>query len=66
MYTKAFKALMVRKMADPGGASPHKIAKEIGVSRSTLYRWSTEIDIVDVAEQPDRRHSPPQCKGCPP
>jgi transposase-like protein len=53
MYSKAFKALMVRKMADPDGASPRKIAKEIGVSSSTLYRWANQIDIVDVVDQPE-------------
>ena len=53
MYTKAFKALMVRKMADPNGPSPMSITKEIGVSRSTLYRWVSETDTVDVAELPD-------------
>ena len=50
MYTKSFKALMVRKMADPNGPSPIAIAKDIGVSQSTLYRWASETDTVDVAE----------------
>ena len=53
MYTKAFKALMVRKMADPDGPSPMAIAKDIGVSQSTLYRWASETDTVDVADLPD-------------
>jgi len=53
MYTKAFKALMVRKMADPNGPSPMSIAKEIGVSRSTLYRWVSETDTVDIAGLPE-------------
>ena len=53
MYSKAFRALMVKKMADPDGPSPMSIAKEIGVSRSTLYRWASEIDIVDVVDQPE-------------
>ena len=48
MYAKAFKVLMVRKMADPDGTTPRKIAKKIGVSSSTLYRWANRIDIVDV------------------
>ena len=53
MYTKSFKALMVRKMADPSGPSPIAIAKDIGVSQSTLYRWASETDTVDVAELPE-------------
>ena len=52
MYTKAFKALGVRKMADPDGPSPMAIAKDIGVSQSTLYRWASETDTVDVTDLP--------------
>lgn len=44
---------MVRKVADPKGASTTSIAQEAGVSRSTLYRWMSETDTVDVADQPD-------------
>jgi transposase len=39
MYSKAFKALMVRKMTDPTGPGATALAEEIGVSISTLYRW---------------------------
>ena len=53
MYTKAFKALMVKKMADPSGPGPQGIADEVGVSRSTLYRWASQIDTVDVVDQPE-------------
>jgi transposase-like protein len=53
MYSKAFRALMVKKMADPDGPSPMSIARDIGVSRSTLYRWASEIDTVDVVDQPE-------------
>jgi transposase-like protein len=53
MYTKSFKALMVRKMADPNGPGATSIAKEIGVSQSTLYRWASGTDTVDVAELPE-------------
>ena len=53
MYSKAFRALMVRKMADPSGPSPMSMAREIGVSRSTLYRWASETDSVDVVDQPE-------------
>jgi len=65
MYSKAFRALMVKKMADPDGPSQMSIAKEIGVSRSTLYRWASEIDTVDVVNQPGHLHLPIQCRGFP-
>ena len=42
---------MVRKVADPKGASTTAIAQEAGVSRSTLYRWMSETDTVDVADR---------------
>ena len=62
MYTKAFKALMVKKMADPSGPGPKGIADEVGVSRSTLYRWASQIDTVDVVDQPE----PIECHREPP
>ena len=53
MYSKAFKALMIRKLADPNGPSREALAKEIGISCSSLYRWVKQADTVDVAGQPD-------------
>ena len=53
MYSKAFKTLMVRKMTDPNGPGATSIANEIGVSQSTLYRWASETDTVDIAELPE-------------
>ena len=53
MYTRSFRALMIRKAAEPNGANKTSIAQEAGVSRSTLYRWMSETDTVDVADQPD-------------
>jgi hypothetical protein len=44
MYSKAFRALMIQKMTDPEGPSPVSLAEEIGVSRSSLYRWVSEAD----------------------
>ena len=49
MYSKAFRALMVQKMTDPVGPSPVSLANDIGVSRSTLYRWASEVDPLDLA-----------------
>lgn len=49
MYSKAFKALMVQKMTDPVRPSPVSLANDIGVSRSTLYRWASEADPLDLS-----------------
>lgn len=48
-YSPAFRALMIQKMTDPDGPSPVSLADEIGVSRSSLYRWVSEADTVDIA-----------------
>jgi len=53
MYSKAFRALMIRKMADPNGPGIEALAKEIGISCSSLYRWAKQADTVDVAGQPE-------------
>jgi transposase len=44
MYSKAFRTLMVQKMCDPHRTDAQSLADEIGVSRSTLYRWVSEAD----------------------
>jgi hypothetical protein len=54
-YSPAFRALMVQKMTDPDGPSPVSLADDLGVSRSSLYRWVSEavtLDIPDPAEPP--------------
>ncbi len=48
MYSKAFRALMIQKMTDPDGPSPVSLAEDIGVSRSSLYRWVSEADTLDI------------------
>jgi transposase-like protein len=53
VYSKAFKALMVRKMIDPSGPGATALAEVIGVSISTFYRWVSETGTVDVANVPD-------------
>ena len=40
-------------MTDPNGPGATALAEEIGVSISTLYRWVSETDTVDVANVPD-------------
>lgn len=47
-YSPAFRALMIQKMTDPDGPSPITLADEIGVSRSSLYRWVSEADTLDI------------------
>ena len=40
---------MIQKMTDPEGPSPVSLADEIGVSLSSLYRWVSEVDTLDLA-----------------
>ena len=40
---------MVRKMTDPSGPGATALSEEIGISISTLYRWVSETDTVDIA-----------------
>jgi transposase len=39
MYSKAFRTLMVQKMTSPDRPDVESLAAEVGVPRSTLYRW---------------------------
>jgi len=48
MYSPAFRTLMIQKMSDPQRPSPQALAKEIGVSRSTLYRWVSEAGNLEL------------------
>ena len=47
-YSPAFRTLMIQKMTDPDGPSPISLAEDIGVSRSTLYRWVSEADTLEI------------------
>jgi transposase len=49
MYSKAFRALMIQKMTDPERPAAQSLADEIGVSRSSLYRWVSEADTLEIA-----------------
>ncbi len=44
MYSKAFRTLMVQKMTSPDRPDVESLAAEVGVPRSTLYRWVSNID----------------------
>jgi transposase-like protein len=44
---------MIQKMTDPDGPRPVSLAEDIGVSRSTLYRWVSEADMLDIAVPAD-------------
>ena len=48
MYSKAFRALMIQKMTDPERPAAQSLAEDIGVSRSTLYRWVSEADTLEI------------------
>jgi transposase-like protein len=46
-YTQAFKEQMVRRIIGPPRVSPYVLAKETGVSDSTLYKWTAKLrDVV--------------------
>lgn len=47
-YSPAFRTLMIQKMTDPDGPSPTSLAEDIGVSISSLYRWVSEADTLDL------------------
>ena len=47
-YSPALRSLMIQKMTDPDRPSPASLAEEIGVSQSTLYRWVSETDKVEL------------------
>ncbi len=42
MYSKAFRTLMVQKMTSPDRPDVESLAAEVGVPRSTLYRWVSD------------------------
>lgn len=39
MYSKAFRTLIIKKMTSPNRPDVVALAEEVGVPRSTLYRW---------------------------
>jgi len=43
MYSKAFRTLMVQKMTSPDRPDVESLAAEVGVPRSTLYRWVSDV-----------------------
>ena len=47
-YSPAFRTLMIQKMTDPERPSAASISDDIGVSISTLYRWVSEADTLDL------------------
>ncbi len=42
MYSKAFRTLMVQKMTSPDRPDVVTLSAELGVPRSTLYRWVSD------------------------
>jgi len=47
-YSPAFRTLMIQKMTDHEGPSLTLLTEEIGVSLSSLYRWVSEADKVEL------------------
>lgn len=61
MYSKAFRTLIVQKMTSPNRPDVVALAEEVGVPRSTLYRWVADagklIPQVEVAPPPTTNHT---------
>ena len=61
MYSKAFRTLIVQKMTDPNRPDVVALAEEVGVPRSTLYRWVADagklIPQIDVKTPPTTEHT---------
>ena len=50
MYSQAFRTLMIQKMTSPDWPEVEILAAEVGVPRSTLYRWVN--DAVKLGQRP--------------
>jgi transposase-like protein len=61
MYSKAFRTLIVQKMSSPDRPDVLALAEEVGVSRSTLYRWVEDagklIPKIEVETPPTEDHT---------
>lgn len=56
-YSEAFKAKMVQKMTLPGGPSATALARQIGISQSTLSRWCRRAATVGTMNKPSSQPS---------
>ena len=61
MYSKAFRTLIVQKMTSPSRPDVVVLAEEVGVPRSTLYRWVADagklIPQIEVNTPPTTDHT---------
>lgn len=57
MYSGKFKDRMVRRMAEPSGVSASALAREVGVSKSTLCRWLRD-SVIGVSDRNDVEDKP--------
>lgn len=57
VYSTAFKAKMVQRLASPGGPSASALSKELGVGQTTLSRWLREAstDRITAMNQPKKK-----------
>jgi len=51
-YTEGFKARMIERMAGPEGISATALAKEVGVTQSTLSRWLRQRSLAGMNDEP--------------
>jgi len=49
-YSAGFRASMVQRLADPQGPSAAELAREVGVSQSTLSRWLRQAGTLGDSE----------------
>ena len=55
-YSPAYREKLVRRLTGPDAVSARLLAKETGVTQSTLSRWLREAEGVDMAKrQPSKR-----------
>lgn len=59
-YTEGFKRRIIQRLCEPGAPSAVELAREIGVSNSTLSRWKHQILDAATAQTQERTMSDSQ------
>jgi transposase len=54
-YSEALKRDVVRKMLPPNGRRAMELAAELGVSKTTLWRWRHEARTIGVMDKPAKK-----------
>jgi transposase-like protein len=56
MYSKAFRTLMVQKMTTPDRPDVESLSAEVGIPRSTLYRWVSDAGNINFLTSKEASH----------